>query len=258
MEFRNIETSEFESYIKFLDALNEVNGSIEKVAEVIYDGRKYLVADGVNAVGIAAADGDKIRPFFINLDDPIFQVCGNLDCIYNIVDSELKEVVKTDGDHSYETRVSYLPAVDNYPRCVIEYSQYLSEINSLLEFKYDVTTRKNLEMGLSYTYYQLPDHIRFNYLKKFGPFVHSKNLYYGRSLNENNVYYSPLFVIRDMPYGQKNKTFDGNILMHQFADQGFEKQIPSELSSLILGTNEGYNKLKLINNEYKKHIKGQN
>lgn len=257
MEFRFVNDNEKEGIQKQIDLLYDVNGSIDKLVESIYEGRKYYVANGESAVGIVEDNGESLNPYFINIDDPIFQVFGTTEYIYNVVDSNMKEVIKTNGLGTLETRVSYLPAQDNYPRDVIEYSQYIGDINSLLELKYDVTIRKTLESSLAYTYYQLADDIRFQYLKKFGPLVYRKTSYYGRSIDEENVFYSPLIVVRETPYGQKRKTFDGRILMTKFEELGFQKQIPEELHSIVSGTNKEFKTLKLINNEYKKYINGQ-
>lgn len=258
MEFKRIGENEKETYQKYLDLLYDVNGSIDKVSIGVLDDIRYVVANGEKTSGIILDDGSEMKPFFISSDDSVFQTYGTLEYIYNIVDSEMKEVIKTNGEGTEETRVSYLPATENYPRNVLEYSQYKGDINSLLEMRYDVTMRKNAALALSYSYYQLPDDIRFQYLKYVGPFAKRKTHYYGRSIDEENVYYSPLLVINSTPFGQKSKTFDGKKLMEKFIDLGFKSQIPSEISSLINGTNEEYKTLRLIDKEYKNFIKGQN
>lgn len=258
MEFKNIDDKDKSSYQKYLDLLYDVNGSTDKLALLEYKNSLYVISNGVDAVGIVENDGDELKPFFVNIDDPIFQVFGTCELIYNVVDSFMKEVIKTDGLKTFETRVSYLPAIDNYPRDVLEYSQYIGAINATLDLRYDVTMRKTVESSLAYTYYQLPDDIRFQYLKRFWCFDYNKTTYYGRSLDQDDQFYSPRLVIRDYPIGQKRKIFDGHALMDQFEQNGFQKRIPNELATIINGTNEEFKTLKLISSEYKKHIKGQN
>lgn len=257
MQIRCISDSEKESITEYLKLLEDLVGKNTDLVEMIYDNKKILVSSGESAVGVVINDGDTLKPYFINMDDKNLPVFGNLTYIFNVADFDLKEVIQTNVIDDSETRVSYLKRTDNNPRDIIVYFQYLSGINSCLEFRYDVTMRNTLEHSLAYTLYQLPDDIRFEYLKKYGPIVKKKKHFYGRSIDEENVYYSPLFVIKEIPCGQKSKTFDGHILMQQFENLGFEKNIPFELSSILTDTNEEYKTLKLINNQYKNYIKGQ-
>lgn len=257
MEIRLISDEEKEGLTAYLDLLMDINGSIDKLAEVIYDSKKYLVARGEEeGNGIVLNDGGKLEPFYISLDHQFIEVLCTKDYVYNIINSDIKEVVKTNPEHTKEVRVSYLPAIENFPRDRVEYSQYDSSINSLLEMNYDVTGR-DAETAVAFTNYHYADTVRFTNLEKYGPFVIKRRHQYHLGINEETVYYSPLFVIRDYPVGCKNNSFDANDLMSQFEKYGFTRDIPTTLQSLVTDRNEVYKSLKLVNNEYKKFIKEQ-
>lgn len=256
MEFRNITEMEKESYQEYLDLLNALNGSTKKLSEVIYDDKKYVLSYDDSAVGIIVNDGASLKPFYINDDMPMFEVYGNLEDSYNIVNGEMKEVMKTNRLGS-ETRLTYLVPTDNNPRYILEYSQFDAENEALLEFGYDVTQRKGLDSALAYTYFQHPDAIKFQYLKKFLFMMRRKTHYYNLTCDDNNIYVSPLIVWRENHYGCKNEQFSADLLLKQFEDCGFNTSIPKKFQSLIQGTDPEYKTLKLINKEYKNYIKGQ-
>ena len=89
MEFRNITEMEKESYQEYLNLLNALNGSTKKLSEVIYDDKKYVLSYDDSAVGIVVNDGECLKPFYINDDMPMFEVYGNLEDSYNIVNGEM-------------------------------------------------------------------------------------------------------------------------------------------------------------------------
>lgn len=257
MEIRYIRDEEKESYKAYLDLLMDINGSTDKLAEVKYEGDQYLVAQGVEGVGIIQNDGHGLYPFCLNVDGSSIEILTTSSYIYTIIHSGIDEVIKKDPFGDKEVRVSYLPEVEGFQREVIEYSQYDARINSMLECAYNVTGRGGLVGSLMFTNYHYPDVIRFTYLKKFGSYDYEKKHYYNLGIDEDTVYYSPLIVIRDYPIGTKRKTFNADKLMSQFESHGFTREIPSQMQELVSDTNEVYKTLKLVNKEYKNFIKGQ-
>lgn len=255
MEFRKVDDIPYGKLKEYTDEVLKVVPELNHLRLVDYNGKTMLLSQYEEQVGVAQKENGKVQPYLLNTNSNLVEIFSTLRYHYEILDSTHKEVLRTDCIFAKDAKLYYLPRIENNPRDVITFVERIGDDPITLTQSYDVTIRDNIESAFAYCLYHFPDNLVLEEFKRFLLAAYNKTSCYAIDLNNPDQYFSPLLTLGGHFLFPRMKTLDAENLMNSMEELGFSKEIPSDMSSLISGTNKTYNDLKLVTNEYKKSLK---
>lgn len=255
MEIKRVKEESYESISAYLDILMSLVSRFDNLCFVDHDGKRYMVGVGDEKIVYVENDEGNLNPYYIDDSNPLVEKYGTEEFDHEIIiESDLREVIRKNKLTGNAERLSYLPRIDNYPRDIIDYIQYIDSLEATVLHKYDVTNRCNERDAFNFCACHEPDLIQVTVLKQLLWHYYPKTYDYCLGLDDD-FYYQPLIKIKDLLIGSKKYRFFSKYFIQELSKKGFSANIPRELSSLALDTEETHKSLKLIGDEYKNFIK---
>lgn len=257
MEIKRVKEESYESIKAYLDEMMSIVPRYSDLCFVDHDGKRYMVGIGDEKFAIVENDNGELNPCSIAYPNQFMEKYETEEYKYDIITQlDLLEVVRHSRICKDCERLSYLPRIENHPHGVIEYVQFIDELTASVIKKYDVTGRISIDDSFNFSKYHEPDIIRVESLKRFLFWLYRKSYDYSLGLLDD-FYYQPLIRLGDLYIGSKKVKYPSSDFMDELSAEGFNRQIPDDLSSLITGKNERHETLKLVVDNYQNYIKEQ-
>ena len=259
MEVKRVKDETYESISAYLDLILAQVNEFNDLCFITFDGKIYMASHVEKGVGIVENDNGELNSYYLGSSsnaNNMIEYSTN-EHLYEILDEDVKEITRTEYETDNRSKLVYLPAIEDHPRDIIEYIQYLEEDVAALSYRYDVTNRRGINDAVLYTSYHYPDCLLLKVLKSGLLHTYEKSYHYSLGFVDGDKYYRPLIRIGEMMYGTRRTVYDASTLIDEICERGFTQKIPEDLSTLLTGNNKKYNELKLVANTYKSYIKGQ-
>ncbi|MCH5166713.1 MAG: hypothetical protein J1F35_02360 [Erysipelotrichales bacterium] len=259
MEVKRVKDETYESISAYLDLILTQVNRFNDLCFITFDGKIYMASHVEKGVGIVENDKGELSSYYLGSSSKAINMTeySTNEHLYEILDEDVKEITRTEYETENRSKLVYLPAIEDHPRDVLEYVQYLEEEVIALSYRYDVTSRRGINDAILFSSYHFPDSLLLKVLKQKLFFTYQKSYHYSLGLVDGDKYYQPLIKIGEMMFGTRRTVYDAETLIDEICEYGFTKKIPEDLSSLLKGDNKKYNELKLVANAYKSYIKVQ-
>lgn len=256
MKIKRINEESYESIKGYLNIMLPLCPSLLDLCFIDYNGKRYMLAIGEETIGIVENDNGMLNPYVYNLNTLDVINYSSEEYEYQIrIDSDIKEVIRSNKLNKNIERLSYMPRIEDFPRDILEYAQWNEKREATAEYKYDVTSRNGLAPSIIYSRYHTPDQVELKELKELLFLYNQKRSLYCIS-EKKDGYYRPLFNIGKLYIGTYPKLFSSEDIKEKINSLGFEKDIPSSLSTILTGENHELNSIREITSEYQNYIKG--
>lgn len=257
MQIKRVKEESYESIELYLNEMMSLVSRYSDLCFVDHEGKRYMIGIGDEKFAIVENDNGELNPCCLSYPNPMIEKYDTEGYKYNIITyPDLKEVTKESKISDDRERLTYMLRTDDFPRDTLEYIQFIDELTASVLKKYDVTQRNGVNSALAFCNFHEADIIRVETLKKFMLGYRKATYDYCLGLNED-FYYQPLIRLGDLLIGTKRVKYPSKEFVDELSEKGFNRNIPSDLSSMLTGSNEHYKTLKLITDNYQKYIKEQ-
>ena len=254
MEIKRISDESYESINAYLNKMLTMTREFNDLSFARINHTEYVVNHVEDYVYFVKNDNGELKRFYIGKENEILDAFWTDEFHYQLFESKeknVKDVTRTNNKTHEKFRLTYLPAIENYPKDMIKFLQVLSSGKSL-EYRYDVTSRDNIVSAIAFCMYHYPDVFRLTDLKKLLFFYYKKNYDYALGEDEDDTYYRPFIKIGQNTFGSRKTPFNAETLIPEICECGFEEKIPGDMMSLLSGNNYIYKELELVKDEYQK------
>lgn len=256
----------------YLEVLHDNLGQVKEPHIIVDDDKVFYVAHDSHQVGIVEKDtkiprcktisfGENIRLGDIKLDAVNVYDDGQL--LYHIPQSNIDKVMGTNKKSKNHFILStyyenYRGRDDN----TLVFAQDIKD--KRVEFKYDVTNIESIISKIAYCLNFDPSEINRSEYKEY-------LLVLGRFINKNyklnkityRYHRSPICIHHsryndsssDTYHGYSFKSYSVFELLESIENDGFYREVPKDVASLIIGENEAYNKILKLASCYNEKIK---
>lgn len=254
MEIKRVSDESYESISAYLDLILTMTTNLKDLCFVNHDGKKIMITQFGTMTALVENDNGKLTSYFLGKTPSQVDCFSSEDYLYEMREEEDGiEVKRNDLGTKDIYRLSYLYPIENHPRYIVEYLHYIDKLASSVDYSYDVTSRGSLESSLLFCDHHYPDKIVVNVLKQYFIKAYKRKYTYALGLNDEK-YHQPRIEIGPLLLGHKRLLLDAGGFIEALGNKGFISKIPEDLSSLLRGDNETYNRLKLVSNEYRNFI----
>ena len=260
MEIKKVSEESYEMLKPYLDKMITMVDELKDLYLVKHKGMQILICEDGTLTPFVVNDRENYTSYFIGQDGNALNITkfSDEDYLYEICDEDVKEITRTSYENGNRSKLVYLPAIENQPRDVLEYVQYLESEVAALSYRYDVSNRHDASGAVVYSQYHFPDNLVLKVLKEGKLRTYNKKYYYSLGLVDIDKYYRPLFRIGEKMFGTSKLIYDADMLIDEICKRGFTKDIPRDLKSLISDDHQMYNELRLVSSEFKKELKKVN
>lgn len=257
MEIKRVKEESYESIQAYLNEMMSLVSRYSELCFVDHNGKRYMVGIGDEKFAIIENNNGELNPCYLAFPDPMVEKYGTEEYTYDIItQSDLLEVVRKSTISDDCERLSYMPKIENFPRDTVEYIQYIDALEASVLKKFDVTQRNGVSDSLVFCNYHEADIIRVETLKKF--LLGYRKVTYDYCLGlTDDFYYQPLIKLGEILIGTKRVKYPSKEFADEISSQGFNRNIPDDLSSMLTGDNERLKTLKLVVDNYQNYIKEQ-
>ncbi|MCH5166716.1 MAG: hypothetical protein J1F35_02375 [Erysipelotrichales bacterium] len=264
MEVRRIFYSEFDDYQAYLKEIKKRLPFITDPMSIKNHGKDYIVSGTSAKAAIAYDVDDKIQCSIIEGDEKSFGGINYDIGFYNyqiLEDANYKCVTKTGKELGNIFRVKCTRQASLNNTMELEYSLFYDVLDEETAFHYTIDGTDDVKASIDYTLEHNPDMVYLRRTKRRTKRLTDRSVIeklvkerlYHLSLN-GEMYYRPLLTLNKREIGVFPVTYKPEDFFEKVGEEYFNREIPEDLKTLMTNTNENYNVLKLVADEYRKRI----